>query len=39
MKYKILVGNVVGYCNDKILAKFMNRKLTIWQRIYYWIWI
>ena len=31
--YKVLVGGVVGYTNDKIFDKFMNRNLTIWQRI------
>ncbi len=34
MKYKMLLNGKVIYTHDKIMADFMNKSLTIWQRIY-----
>lgn len=36
MKYKIWLPNGVRYTSDKILADFMNKNLTLWQRIQLW---
>lgn len=31
--YKQANKTMVGYTNDKIFADFMNKRLTIWERI------